>query len=560
MTEYALDLSEEELWQRFQWALSGEDGAVSRDDVRSPEDDVHVVSALAEIHEHLTITQRNFLAKKMVERVHRSILSTKPLERIDLRILSLSFPYFTKSDLCSEARTVVYTAFNEEYWRERDHQDTLALVDALLDLGHGQKTPKKWLEYYNYAVGIPGLASAAFDQTCTALTEINAHSFFRFVRREKRIEWVTERISAYLPALLERQGSAAVSQHLAAYMRERPTTADALNGLARALGLEFSPNDSRDPIERHLMFVQQVLDFEASEPGGDEKAEVAESGLITAICSDYTKNVRLIDFQYKMIAEIEGRLDAGMLRTKGSSTFDEAPADISGLQRIVFAFPMYLTDSKRQMGYGVIPYGVQKRIGVMMPLRNGIGRNIVGEVDLVQLLTRASESNNTIFYQRNYAIGEMATQCVDQNSDLRKTFDRAKIRSIELESRVEGGARFPWEILDTPSSDWIYLFDLGDLSTIRNQVNNRDDVLVATVRHDLNIQVGLGFNKYMVPWMLQEKRWSVLGQVASRLVSELNLEEDMRELGIEVLGGLASDGGTKVVRLRGNRRAGSSGG
>jgi hypothetical protein len=531
--QFSQNLSEEDLWQTFLLTVSGE-GHSFPDAVESP----FIISILSGLHDDLSISQQNFLARKMLTRLSERVRDNIPFNDIDLNILRLTFPYFTRSDVLAEVRLFLRTSFKPETWRRRSVTDVRALADSLLDIDVVDSTPANWLAYYEYALQFPELSNDAFDQTGTALIGIGIKEFFDFFGRAESSDKAQFTVETYLPALLTQYGKAVVGRYLSQFLRKFPDYAD-LKSAAVAAGLDIASSElplnlgkGNSLIEQQLNWAYDLLKVEMQRDSSNLIQHVIQSDRIKMVYSDYAGSPHITKFQQSLMNEIE-RLGAGteMFPTL-ASTFDEVPPEISGLQRLVFLFPMYLTSYKRdKAGYGVIPYGVQKRIGALVPATNPLQRLLLDEVPLEYLLDEAAKGFMPVYCHRNYAMAEMVVQCVDSNASLRKAFPKRLIRSIE--ERPRKGFSPLQQFRKLPESNWIYLFDLGDLEQISKVCDGLGNSKIFSVSHELAIQVGVGFNRYMVPWMLENNRWEILERAAHRLLSHFNMAAHLQALGIE---------------------------
>jgi len=532
--QFPQDLSDEDLWQTFLQITSGE-GHSFADNVENS----YVISIVSGLHDELSISQQNFLSRMMLARLGERFRDDVPFDKVDLNILRLTFPYFTRSDVLSEVRLFLKANFKPETWRRRSLNEIRALADSLLDIGVVDSTSANWLAYYNYASQFPELSNDAFDQMSAALISIGIKDFFEFVGQAGGSDKVQSTVEAYLPALLSEHGKASVGNHLSMFFRKFPHC-DELKSAAAAAGLDISPVElqlnlgkGNSPTERQLNWAYDLLKVEMQRDHSYLVQQVIQSDTIKMVYSDYAGSSDLTKFQQGLMREIE-KIGAGTeIIAMPSSTFAEVPPEISGLQRLAFLFPMYLTSYKRdKAGYGVIPYGLQERIGALVPANNPLQRLPLDEVSFEYLLAEAAKGGMPIYCHRNYAMAEMVVQCVDSNASLRKNFPKRLIQSIEQQRSRKGSIPFQ-QLRKLPETNWIYLFDLGDLEQIEKVLPSFYNARIFSVSHNLAIQVGIGFNRYMVPWMLENNRWQVLENAALRLISQFHLSDHLRKIGIE---------------------------
>jgi hypothetical protein len=232
-------------------------------------------------------------------------------------------------------------------------------------------------------------------------------------------------------------------------------------------------------------------------------------------------------------------------------------------KRILYTFPMYLTESKRSR-FSVLAYGRQRELGLLVPPGSTVlsrQRQYQAQNDwnLATILQHvASNTRGVVLCLKNYATKEIAIQCATSNQKC-EHFTLKQLQEIDPSGNfVTSSARRrtrrsqkPKRVTrlvpgETAGDDWVFLFDLGNLSEVEKECKDHDDLKfcqIVRIQHGLDIPVGIGFNLYLVPWLLEDSRWRRLRQLVLDAASPL--AESLRKTGIEF--GEGQQGATEHV-------------
>lgn len=275
--------------------------------------------------------------------------------------------------------------------------------------------------------------------------------------------------------------------------------------------------------------------------------KILQKSSIHVIWSNYARSHELTKFQREILFTLESlRSPLDKMRTKETGTFDELPADQSGLRRFVYAFPMYLTDAKRDRGFAVIKYGAHRTLGAFVPDDNLIWpkteifeRPTWALSDLLSRVSRADECK--VLCLRNYAISEILVQCVDFHDQLREEFDLQRVRQVDPPvSSQSGPTHFLPTLKKIEGHNWVFLFDLGDWRNLEAELQHSPEFpngKLFNVAHGLDIPVGLGCNRYMLPWLLENERWKTIEGAIEKNIKRSEFRNQMNQMGIQIAGG-----------------------
>jgi hypothetical protein len=157
-----------------------------------------------------------------------------------------------------------------------------------------------------------------------------------------------------------------------------------------------------------------------------------------------------------------------------------------------------------------------------------------GRWTLAGILAHTIANHGHVYCPRNYALAEIVQQCAITYSI--SNFSAPHLLRYTTPAIV-GARRQAATFLPekTAGPNWIYLFDLGDSSHVRREVKQRShlrDAISERIRHDLDIPVGVGFNLFMLPWLLEESRWAKLTNVVEGFRAALS--EPLKAIGVSV--------------------------
>ncbi len=316
------------------------------------------------------------------------------------------------------------------------------------------------------------------------------------------------------------------------------------------------PVFSRVELPMELVAANRILGSFLDDRGGaDRISPVLKSRDILLVKSFYTgipEFQRLHSTIYSKVHDLKAN-DERVLEAETSDFRELTDPLTTETKRILYTFPMYLTDLKRTR-FSVLAYGRQRELGVLVPSGStllSLRTRFEDENDwnLANLLQHiASNAKGVLFCLANYATSEIAIQCMTHNPDKCAAFTADRLREVSvatnvvIPSAVKGkkrGARQPRKVkrlvpADTSGHDWAFLFDLGSQPKVEAEIGQHTDLRgceIIRIRHDLDIPVGIGLNLYLVPWLLQRNRWQELQRLVLDAVSPL--AESLRHMGIE---------------------------
>lgn len=283
--------------------------------------------------------------------------------------------------------------------------------------------------------------------------------------------------------------------------------------------------------------------------------DALSSGMISVIFSNYSNDKLIQRFQNRLIGSLE-ELNGGrcQLKPKESGTFDEVLADQCGHKKFLYVFPMYLTDVKRERGFAVVPYGKHRQLGALIPQSNIFCP--IDDVDsrvwnLSDLLAKVNRFDGSVYCLQNYAVSEIIFQTIDSSDELRMDFDLKRVRSIGPSLSGQRVALGPVNSLSAlTSSNWVYIFDLGDWKRLEAELRESElqSARLFTVPHGQDIPVGVGCNRYALPWLLESLRGSRLKEILYKELSDANLVSQMGKMGISTVR-MQSDMEENIVQL-----------
>ncbi|MDB5657324.1 MAG: hypothetical protein JWQ94_4937, partial [Tardiphaga sp.] len=118
--------------------------------------DPHAATELAELasfHDELRPTQQNFLAAHFLDVLHNQ-LRLDSLDEVGVNILSLTDPYFVRSDHRAAAELLISSAFAEAEWHRRSFEDLVVIGSALAELAYSASGAKDlWRRFYQRFAG-----------------------------------------------------------------------------------------------------------------------------------------------------------------------------------------------------------------------------------------------------------------------------------------------------------------------------------------------------------------------------------------------------------------------
>jgi hypothetical protein len=189
LSQVSLEISpaqmHESLWPPIERALCSPN-AVTDDDI---------IPSVAALHEALSISRREYIAAKMLERLKQSLLAPASLTQLDMSILYLTFPYFTRSDHRNEARFLIENAFSIRLVTHSSVEEMEAITNSLLQLEF-KGDIGIWSSYFSK------YGDAVLNTCFAGLVECSLTDFFNFLQPLKYTPFLENLIVAYLTTRL----------------------------------------------------------------------------------------------------------------------------------------------------------------------------------------------------------------------------------------------------------------------------------------------------------------------------------------------------------------------
>jgi hypothetical protein len=212
-------------------------------------------------------------------------------------------------------------------------------------------------------------------------------------------------------------------------------------------------------------------------------------------------------------------------------------------RKVAFAFPTYLTASKRSLGYSCASFGRQRRIGILLPYAHRLYSSQQRPDALEEMLHEVMRDGGKVYCPRNYAISEIVWQIVNKDEELESYFDDRKVRICDRRGSLP-------VIPDTDTRNFIFLFDLSqqaDLERLARRPSARGTrprnktigswikrAKLATLSHAELIEVGVVFSKYMIDWLSENGRWGDIEAFVAAQATRPDFARALKALGVDI--------------------------
>lgn len=531
-------------------------------------DDLHLLNdareqayELAAQYDEIEQHQRDLISEMMFSVLKSALSASTPLDHEAVMVLALSDPWLLRSHHGSAARLLLSASFREQDWEKRSLDDLVSIGNALAELDYvPPDAVSLWQAFFLRFSSDPEKRIVALDVALAGLSIVGVEGFAAVATAMTFDAGMAERWQIYLPALIRSSGRAAVASVLGNVLQEASSASSRdLLAVARAHGLRIEshaavPADLRSAITRYRL----------------EKAEAEVLGLpsdvlagkrLHVVYSDYAGDALIDEFQNSVVHLVQ-ELDPLAISNE-SKAFAELPQEGTLQRRFVYTFPTYLTEGKRKNGYAVLPFGHQRRLGAVVSntsvLLPKTDPNALVAHTLEKLVGNlAGHSGSRVYTLQNFAMGEMVLQALAKDPRQAETFDLSMIQMLnQLEPR---GDYIPPQVGQSAERTSVFIFDLAGMPRVNAQIAKArrhsflKDARVVVLEHDLDVPVGVGFNRYAADWAAADDRWTRLQSLVSDWVRKPGFVESLRKLGIDVDAASSRvDHGPNVVPIRSGR-------
>jgi hypothetical protein len=336
-----------------------------------------------------------------------------------------------------------------------------------------------------------------------------------------------------------------------------PSLQDAIDQQLIALG--ELPLFSRVELPKELAQGQRTLALLRTDESSIARIDrVLASRDITVIRSTYSGLKGLEKLHHSIVLWLHDEAPAERITEHDSSDFEELTDLLTNeTKRMIFTFPLYLTEEKRKRQF-VLSYGKQKEIGLLVPAQSTLitlqqRLHEIGKWNLAGILEQTVRKQGRIYCPSHYAMSEIVIQCAAHHPECGMV-NTERIFEIPFQTAAASsgrrGFRRPRRVVpkELQGSDWIYLFDLGDNLNVLHDVGHDRalrDARNFRIAHDLDIPVGVGFNVYMAPWIIEADRWRTLQLLVQAEVHPL--AKQLQEIGISLVTTQAAEVGVHPV-------------
>ncbi len=190
--------------------------------------------------------------------------------------------------------------------------------------------------------------------------------------------------------------------------------------------------------------------------------------------------------------------DDGELNVLGNNT-------LRAVFPLIFSYPFYLTEEKSLKGFGVIPFAKHVCLGGVIHKESHFKMcfNKQNVASLKSILERLHKLNGgKALSLKKYAMEEMISSQMIKLIVEDKSIDK----SAFLEKNIAVPRNEDFYVPTKLGKKDIFIFDLGDKEAVEKQVNSAhfsSRYQTVSIPHDLNVDVGIGFNGIMARLLLQ---------------------------------------------------------